>query len=741
MNWIELIWHVISGTCVALAGVHLLVWARRRDALEHLCLALAALAVASLGILEPLVLQAKTADEYALILRWYHVPVSVFFLAIVPFVRLRFGVGSVSLGVAAITLRLASLLANFSTGVNVNFLQIDALAPTSLLGMAVVVPKGTPNPWMATGSLSLLLLALFLLHALWEIWRRKRPPDRWQASATLFSAAAFILSSGAWALLVVTGMVSTPYMVVPLFAVVVLALGFDLGAQLLRVPELSLSLAKSEAGRYAGETKLELAGRVSGLGTWTWGCRDGAVQCSHGALALLDIPSSGPLDRASLADSISAEHRALLLHGFEGAIQGSGDFQSEFCVTLRDGSARWLSAVGHLERDAGGEPLAVHGVLIDITHRREADQRFRRVVEATPMAILLVRADGGIVYANHNAEKLFGYSLLELSALSVDDLVPPANRGDHGSLRRHYAAHAQSRDMAVSREVFGRRKDGSDVQIEVSLSAMPAESGQQVLAIVNDIGARKLAEQEARERHNELAHLSRVALLAELSGSLAHELNQPLTAILSNAQAGARFLARDPPDLDEVRESLRNIIDSDRRAGDIIRRLRAMLRKDPPDFQRLDVNEVVTDVLHIVHSDLITRNVDVRLDLQPGLPAIMGDRVQLQQVLLNLVMNGCDAMASCEGPCVLTLQTRVIGAGRISLDVIDGGRGIPEADLERIFSPFVSSKSAGLGLGLAVSMTIVRAHEGRLWAENNDGPGATLHLELPAERSSAQATA
>ena len=179
-----------------------------------------------------------------------------------------------------------------------------------------------------------------------------------------------------------------------------------------------------------------------------------------------------------------------------------------------------------------------------------------------------------------------------------------------------------------------------------------------------------------------------------------------------------------------MRESLRDIVESDKRAGEIIRRMRAMLRKDPPDFQRLDLNEVVADVLHIMHSDLITRSIGVRLELQPALPATIGDRIQLQQVLLNLVLNGCDAMASCEAPCVLTIRTRQPGPGRIILDVIDGGRGIPEEDLERIFEPFVSSKSAGLGLGLAVCRTIVQTHDGRLWAENNEGPGATLHLEL-----------
>lgn len=609
MNWIELIWHLMAGACMALSGVHLMAWLRRRSDLAHLSLAIAAAGVAAMALMEPMGLQAGTVDEFASLVRWFHVPAAVFVIAMVPFVRLRYGVGSLWLGGTVIVLRLATLVVNFTTGVNANFLEISSMTPQSWLGVEVFAPQGVANPWMSLASLSLLFLVLFLLHSVWQLWRRKSSEERWLASATLLSAVAFFGVVGVWALLVATGAVEMPFLVVPPFAGVVLALGYDLGNQLTRIPELSRSLAQSEADRSIGETQLQLAGRASGLGTWTWSCRDGAVHCSDRAAALLDLPASQPVDRARLAQVIPAGHRASLLQGYEAALQGSGEFQNEFSLSLAGGGVRWLCAVGHLERDVDGESLAVQGVLIDITQRRRA-------------------------------------------------------------------------------------------------------------------------EQEAAERRNELAHLSRVALLAELSGSLAHELNQPLTAILSNAQAGARFLARDPPDLEEVRESLRDIVESDKRAGEIIRRMRAMLRKDPPDFQRLDLNEVVADVLHIMHSDLITRSIGVRLELQPALPATIGDRIQLQQVLLNLVLNGCDAMASCEAPCVLTIRTRQPGPGRIILDVIDGGRGIPEEDLERIFEPFVSSKSAGLGLGLAVCRTIVQTHEGRLWAQNNDGQGATLHLEL-----------
>jgi C4-dicarboxylate-specific signal transduction histidine kinase len=221
-------------------------------------------------------------------------------------------------------------------------------------------------------------------------------------------------------------------------------------------------------------------------------------------------------------------------------------------------------------------------------------------------------------------------------------------------------------------------------------------------------------------------------MLAELSGSLAHELNQPMTAVLSNAQAALRFLAHSPPNLDEVRESLASIVENDKRAGEVIRRLRAMLRKEPAEYKRLDINDVVLDVLRIIRSDLLNRNVDMVMELAPALPQIEGDRVQLQQVLLNLVMNAADAMETVAKGREIRMETLLTDSGDVQVSVVDAGCGIPADNLELIFSPFVTSKVSGMGLGLAVCTSIVQTHHGRIWATNNASRGATLHFSLPA---------
>ena len=221
-------------------------------------------------------------------------------------------------------------------------------------------------------------------------------------------------------------------------------------------------------------------------------------------------------------------------------------------------------------------------------------------------------------------------------------------------------------------------------------------------------------------------------MLGELSGSLAHELNQPLTAILSNAQAAQRFLAHDDVDLNEVRDILGDIVKQDKRAGEVIHRLRLLLKKSTVEHQPLDLNEVVSEVLKLVRNDLLNQRVTGQMELAPELPTIIGDRVQLEQVVLNLVMNACDAMDGTPAADRRLLVTTANGDGLVRLAVADHGGGIPEGQLERVFEPFVTFRDQGLGLGLAISRSIVTDHGGSIRAENNPGGGATFHCALPA---------
>jgi len=366
---------------------------------------------------------------------------------------------------------------------------------------------------------------------------------------------------------------------------------------------------------------------------------------------------------------------------------------------------------------------------------RISEQRFRAVVEAVPSAILLVDDSGMVTLANAKAEAVFGYKRDELIAKPVEMLIPERLRVRHADWRSAYAGDPQPRRMGAGQELFARRKDGSEFPVEAALSPMATGKGLFVLASIVDVTERRNVERTTARQRDELAHLSRVAMLGELSGSLAHELNQPLTAILSNAQAAQRFLKHDPPRLDKIDEILADIVSSDHRAGAVIQRLRQLLRKEEAQRSVLDVNEVVMDSLNLMRSDLVHRHVVVETDLDPALPHVSGDRSQLQQVLLNFVINGCDAMDGQEGDRSLLVHTRVTAQGSVEVAVADRGTGILPSDLERVFEPFVTTKAHGLGLGLSICRSIVEAHAGAVWASNNADRGATLHFELPATSS------
>jgi two-component system sensor kinase FixL len=258
-----------------------------------------------------------------------------------------------------------------------------------------------------------------------------------------------------------------------------------------------------------------------------------------------------------------------------------------------------------------------------------------------------------------------------------------------------------------------------------------------LLGVSMDITGQKLAELEAARQRHDLAHLARVNALGELSSSLAHELTHPITAILSNAQAAQRFLGTDEVDLSEVREILNDIVSEDQRAGEVIHRLRRLLRKgEPPKHcDDVDLNEVIGDVLKVMRSDLINQNVTVHTDLAQNLPRVTGDRVQLQQVVLNMVLNACEAMADCDSSERQLLIASKSENGIVRVSVTDRGGGILKEKLEHVFERFFTTKKQGMGLGLSICRTIIDAHRGKIWATNNAGPGATFHFSLPIVRS------
>jgi len=413
------------------------------------------------------------------------------------------------------------------------------------------------------------------------------------------------------------------------------------------------------------------------------------------------------------------------------AFDARREFTMEYRLRRRDGEYRVLVDRGVPRFARDGTFLGYIGCADDITERKASEERPRQVLEAAPNAMIMVNPDGRITLVNAAAEAVFGYPREQLIGASIEMLVPERLRVDHARDRKEYAGDPRVRAMGAGRELFGRRRDGSLVPVEVGLTPIHTPDGLSVLASIVDVTARKAAELAADRHRAELAHVGRLATMGELTASLAHELNQPLAAILSNAQAAQRLLSVTPSDLEEIREILKDIVYDDNRAGQVIQRLRALVRKEPPALAALDLATTLREVVLLLHSDAILRSSQVVLTVAPGLPAVWGDRVALQQVALNLLLNAFEAMR--DRPAEerhVSVCAQVDAAGMVKVAVHDRGVGLGDK-VDLVFQQFYTTKPDGLGMGLSISRSIVEAHGGRLWAENNPEGGATFYFTVP----------
>jgi PAS domain S-box-containing protein len=362
---------------------------------------------------------------------------------------------------------------------------------------------------------------------------------------------------------------------------------------------------------------------------------------------------------------------------------------------------------------------------------RASEEHFRSLVDGVKdYAIYMLAPDGRVMTWNNGAERIKGYCEQEILGQHVsrfyeqgDMLVGKPEQG----LKVAVAA-GQFED-----EGWRVRKDGSRFWAHVVITALKDETGKLkgFVKLIRDMTEHKRAEEALRGMQTELAHAARVMGMGELTASIAHEINQPLTVVITNANACSYLLAGESPDLAEVREAMVDIAAAGTWASEVIARVRALLQKAAPEKMRLDLNEVIQEILSLMRSELRTYQISVQIDLPAGLPPVLGDRVQLQQVFLNLIMNGIEAMAaSTTWPRMLLIRSQVHNFHSVLVSVQDSGVGLNPQDMDRFFNTFFTTKSGGMGMGLAISRSIIEAHGGRLWATANPGPGATFHFTL-----------
>jgi PAS domain S-box-containing protein len=373
---------------------------------------------------------------------------------------------------------------------------------------------------------------------------------------------------------------------------------------------------------------------------------------------------------------------------------------------------------------------------------QERDTKTRRIIDSALDAVLSIDEHGKVTEWNAQAETMFGWKRDEALSRTLSELfIPPRYRDAHDKGLRHFLSTGEGPLLNRRIEITALHRDGSEFPVEVSIAPYQIDGNWEFSGFVRDITEKKAAEASTRrhrEMEMELAHANRVATMGQLSASIAHEVNQPIGAAVTNAHAALRWLRATPANMDEVRQALSRIVTNGNRATDVLSRIRAFIKKAPPRQDSFDVNQAVLEVVAFTRNEAKKNKVATQIKLAEGLPVVQGDRVQLQQVILNLIMNAIEAMsASDPGSRRLLIGSAKSELNEVSVEVADSGPGFPVANVEQIFHAFYTTKPAGLGMGLSICRSIVEAHGGQLRAAAAHPTGAIFTFTLPVRSNGA----
>jgi PAS domain S-box-containing protein len=420
------------------------------------------------------------------------------------------------------------------------------------------------------------------------------------------------------------------------------------------------------------------------------------------------------------------------------------DYQIDRQYLRKDGTPLWVNVTVSVVPGSEFTPPSLLAIQIDVDDRKRAETglraseaRWRTMFEMASVGIATFNQGQRFMTANPALQRMLGYSEDELRMLRGVDITVEDDRAVSSTLNDLIASGGC---LSYQVEKRYRHKNGQVVWVNINAAVIPATDSTAPFyaAMILDITDRKRAEEALRDAQSELARVARLTTMGGLLASIAHEINQPLAAIATNGSACLRWLNRDDPDLDEARSAASRIMRDAGRAGDVIRGLRALATKSGPQITELDIDDAIQDVLALTRSELQRHGVVLHTELFADRGPIFGDRIQLQQVLLNLIMNGVDAMSAVtDRPRILTIKSRSVEPTGVRVAVEDTGAGLDQATADRIFEPFFTTKPKGMGMGLSICRSIIEAHGGRLWAAPNSPEGAKFEFTLPADATRA----
>lgn len=402
----------------------------------------------------------------------------------------------------------------------------------------------------------------------------------------------------------------------------------------------------------------------------------------------------------------------------------------------RHGDLRWFEVYSQRFLESENDPEQTFGMLVDVTAQTEREAELLAILRTAVDAIILIDQDGRIEIINEAAERLFGYTQAELVGQPVDVLMWEPHRTQHASYMHRYLETGEARIIGIGRELEARTRDGRRIPIHLSVSEIRLAGTHRFTGFIRDLSEQRATREVLAEQRERLAHVGRLSTMGEMTASIAHEINQPLTAISMYAQSSMKLLQRPNPELGKVAAALDKLNTQTLRAGAIIERIQRFTRAQETLREPVVINTLLKDLVKLAEGDARLHDMALEFDLEEPLPLVMADQIQIQQVALNLIRNAIDAMneIGCRNGHTIRITTRALDGDRIEVAVVDQGPGVAKDQSDLLFTPFHTTKKDGMGMGLSICRTIIAEHGGVLGFHNRAAPetGAAFHFTLPA---------